>query len=182
MGDDLVTQIAAAPNGAAVYAVHYSNFTCPGCDTRPGIQPAAAPADSVPSGTLTAIDAASMQVGGSLGPGNAQVPAAVAITQNSKYAYVLGTEIAPLNTTVNGITSRPDSRCDDFRCRLRRYVHCRVARRLHGRGGIQLRQRSYAFVSIDAATASVIQTVPNRNGSVISIDSAGNAYVVNGRR
>jgi hypothetical protein len=39
----------------------------------------------------------------------------------------------------------------------------------------------YAFVSVDSATASVIQTVPNLNGRVISIDSAGNAYVVNGQ-
>jgi DNA-binding beta-propeller fold protein YncE len=146
MGDDLVAQIAAAPNGATVYGVHYSNSTCPGCETRPGIQPAAAPADSVPSGTLTAIDVASLQVGTSLGLGTAQLPAAVAITQDSKYAYVLGTEIALLNTTVNGVylpNMTLGATISVAGC-----VGTSIAVSpggSHGGHGIQLRQRSIRF-------------------------------------
>ena len=101
---------------------------------------------SFDSGTLTAIDVASLQVGTSLGLGTAQLPAAVAITQDSKYAYVLGTEIALLNTTVNGVylpNMTLGATISVAGC-----VGTSIAVSpggSHGGHGIQLRQRSIRF-------------------------------------
>ena len=90
MGSDQVFQIAAAPNGAAVYVVHYDNF--PYCCAAP-YTVLRDQADPVPSGALTAIDVASLQVGASYAAPN-YTPWSVVVAPDSRHGYLLDDEYA----------------------------------------------------------------------------------------
>jgi DNA-binding beta-propeller fold protein YncE len=98
-GSDQVFGVVASPDSRTVYAYHYYNEPESDCCDQP----------SAPSGSVTAIEVASRQIGASFVPPNEELPLAMVITPDSQTAYVLCyeqgvTELALYAVSVPGMS------------------------------------------------------------------------------
>jgi DNA-binding beta-propeller fold protein YncE len=182
MGGDQVFQIAAAANGATVYALHYNNTPClVSCEIRPGISangtPGAVPSGTVPSGTLTAIDAASLQVGASFAPPQYFTPQSFVLASDNQHGYVFTSE---QDVATGGIYQVDLTQMT---------LEATIAGDFGNIGTIALSangatlavlQNGYQdqLIFVDTATASATQVINNIAGSLISVGSDGNAYIL----
>jgi sugar lactone lactonase YvrE len=183
MGSDQITQIVAAPNGAAVYVTHFYAPDQYGGDVRPAaVTPDQA---SVPSETLTAIDVATLQVGASAGVFQ-MAPMSVAISQDSSSAFLLaaqdliwGPSVYAVDLADMTITATlPIGMCVNL------FGGVNIALSPDGSTLATASNCPSGYANalefIDTATLSVTQTVANFAGGVIALDSSNNAYVSEG--
>jgi DNA-binding beta-propeller fold protein YncE len=181
MGGDQVFQIAAAANGATAYVLHYNNYPClASCEIRPRLAPYAAPG-SVPSGTLTAIDAASLQVGASFAPPEYFTPQSFVLASDSQTGYVFTSEedvatgaiyqVDLSQMTLEATIAPPPN--DGFG------NIGTIALSANG-ATLAVLQNGYQdqLIFVDTATASATQVINNIAGSLISVGSDGNAYIL----
>jgi len=177
MGSDQVTQIAAAPNGATVYVTHFYNVPvcCP--SLTPAVPPSAratSPAGTIGANQLTAIDVASLQVGASLGV-SAENPLAVAITPDGQHAYFLAMEPYVSLGTVYGVNLADMTLEATIPLRASALPGASIAM---SPDGSTLAAGAGGVMFIDTAKARVFRRVQGVAGPVISLDLAGNAYLV----
>ena len=177
MGGDQVFQIASAANGATAYALHYNNTPClVSCEIRPSLSEYAE-TGAVPSGALTAIDTASLQVGLSFTPPEYFTPQSFVLASDNQHGYVFTSEedVATgaiyevdltqmtLEATVNGDFGNIGT----------------IALSANG-ATLAVLQNGYQdqLIFVDTATESTTQVINNIAGSLISVGSNGNAYLL----
>jgi streptogramin lyase len=173
MGGDQLSQIVAAPNSATVYAGHY--YSCMQPCNGPRVP---APADSVPSDALTAIDVATLRPGASYAYEDFGAMA-VAISPDSRHGYVLGQEWYSGVGALYSVDLKTSTVAEIWT------GFCGVGSLGVSPNGATLAmalncQYQLGITFFDASTGAITQTAPSVRGGIISLDAAGHAFVASG--